>query len=173
MIEEWCATAPDRFIPIIIVPLWDPQLAADEVRRCAAMGNRAITFSEQPEALGLPTIWDSNRHWDPLWAACDETQTVVCTHIGSSSQVLTISNDTPYWVSWSWGASARVAATVIDWLFSPVFRRFPGVEIALSEGGIGWMPYFLERAQQVIDNQGSVLAAGTQVGSGPRARTGG
>jgi len=32
-----------------------------------------------------------------------------------------------------------------DLIFSPVFRRFPDVTVALSEGGIGWIPYFLER----------------------------
>jgi hypothetical protein len=29
----------------------------------------------------------------------------------------------------------------------------PGLKIALSEGNIGWMPYFIERAEQVVDRQ--------------------
>ena len=42
---------------------------------------------------------------------------------------------------------------MLAWLFSDVFERMPGVKIALSEGNIGWMPYFIERAEQVIDKQ--------------------
>ena len=36
-----------------------------------------------------------------------------------------------------------------DLLWSPVLRKFPGIRFALSEGGIGWIPYFLERADYV------------------------
>ena len=36
-----------------------------------------------------------------------------------------------------------------DLLWSPVLRKFPGLRFALSEGGIGWIPYFLERADYV------------------------
>jgi predicted TIM-barrel fold metal-dependent hydrolase len=34
-----------------------------------------------------------------------------------------------------------------------MFQRFPNLKIALSEGEIGWMPYFLERAEQVLEKQ--------------------
>ena len=42
---------------------------------------------------------------------------------------------------------------MIGWLFSDMFDRFPGLQIVLSEGNIGWMPYFIERAEQVVDKQ--------------------
>ena len=34
-------------------------------------------------------------------------------------------------------------------LWSPVLRKFPNVKFALAEGGIGWIPYWLERADYV------------------------
>ena len=37
-IDEWWGAYPDRFIPMSIPPLWDPQLMADEIRRVAAKG---------------------------------------------------------------------------------------------------------------------------------------
>lgn len=40
---------------------------------------------------------------------------------------------------------------LLTWLMSGVFKRFPQLKIALSEGGIGWIPYFVQRAQQVVD----------------------
>jgi len=33
-----------------------------------------------------------------------------------------------------------------DWLWAPMWKKYPGLRLALSEGGIGWIPYLLERA---------------------------
>jgi predicted TIM-barrel fold metal-dependent hydrolase len=38
---------------------------------------------------------------------------------------------------------------ITDILFSGAFKRFPGLQMAMSEGGIGWIPYALERADYV------------------------
>ncbi len=152
MIDEWCAAAPGRFIPLIIIPFWDPALAATEMERCAAKGATSFAFSENPEPLGLPTIHDPGRYWDPVLAAAQDLQMVVSMHVGSSSTMPVISSDAPGLANLTFGA-VRAAGTMLAWLFSDVFERFPGVKIALSEGNIGWMPYFIERAEQVIDKQ--------------------
>src|SRR6185436_14201392 len=47
----------------------------------------------------------------------------------------------------------RTSGTMLSWLFSGLFTRYPNIKIALSEGEIGWIPYFLERAEQVLDKQ--------------------
>ena len=39
----------------------------------------------------------------------------------------------------------NIVQAAADVMFSPVITKFPDVTIALSEGGIGWIPYFLER----------------------------
>ncbi|GDY55830.1 hypothetical protein SVIO_064530 [Streptomyces violaceusniger] len=94
MVEEWCGPeARGRLIPLIIIPLWDAELAAAEVRRNAARGVRAVCFSEIPPNLGLPSIHTDD--WDPLLAACDETGTVIAMHIGSSSRMPSTSADAP------------------------------------------------------------------------------
>jgi len=152
MIDEWCGSAPGRFIPLIIIPLWDPQLAAKEMERCAAKGATAFCFSENPEPLGLPTIHDPNRYWDPVLAAAQDLQMVVSMHVGSSSTMPVISSDAPGLANLTFGA-IRAAGTFLAWIFSDCFERMPGLKIALSEGNIGWMPYFIERAEQVIDKQ--------------------
>ncbi len=82
-IDEWCGTHPGRFIPCSLPAIWDPEVLAAEVRRTAAKGAHAVTFSENPSKLGWPSIHSD--HWDPFWQACSDENVVVCMHIGSSS----------------------------------------------------------------------------------------
>ena len=145
-IEQWCGSAPGRFIPLSIPPIWDAELMASEVRRVAELGCHAVTFSENPEKLGWPSYHSD--HWDPFWQACSDTGTVVCLHIGSSSQLTITSIEAPINVMISLQPMNIVQAAA-DILWSRVMTKFPEVKFALSEGGIGWIPYFLERVDYV------------------------
>ena len=117
---------------------------ADEIRRVAAKGCHAITFSENPEKLGLPSLHSDS--WDPFWAACEEEGTVVCLHIGSSSVVPFTSLDAPVDVSIVLTPVNSFMA-LADLLFCPALTKFPNLKVALSEGGMGWVPYLLERCR--------------------------
>jgi predicted TIM-barrel fold metal-dependent hydrolase len=152
MIEEWCGAAPGRYIPLVLIPLWDPLLAVAEMERCAGKGATTFAFSENPHPLGLPTIHDPGGYWDPVMAAADDLEMVVSMHVGSSSQIPKISPDAPFMANLTWGAT-RTSGAMLAWIFSGMFQRFPKLKIALSEGEIGWIPYFLERAEQVLDKQ--------------------
>ena len=143
---------PGRYIPLMLIPMWDPPLAAKEMERMAAKGVTAFAFSENPAPIGLPTIHDVNRYWDPVMATANELGMVASMHVGSSSQVPQIAPDSPFMANLAWGA-IRTSGAMLSWLFSGMFQRYPNLKIALSEGEIGWMPYFLERAEQVLDKQ--------------------
>ncbi|MFI7008828.1 amidohydrolase family protein [Streptomyces sp. NPDC050145] len=149
MIEEWCGDSGGRLIPLCIIPLWDPRAAAAEVRRNAARGCRAVTFSELPVNLGLPSIHDKSRYWDPFFEACDETGTVVCMHIGSGSKMPTSSPDAPPGVRFAL-TTHNAQLSMADWLLSGVLARFSRLKIAYSESQIGWMPFLLERVDNVF-----------------------
>jgi predicted TIM-barrel fold metal-dependent hydrolase len=145
-IDEWCGTHPGRFIPLSIPPIWDPQLMAAEVRRVAKKGCHAVTFSEDPGALGWPNIFQE--HWDPFFAACQEEGTVICLHIGSSSTMLGLKDGAPFDVLITMTPLNSMSAAT-DLLWSNVLRKFPDLQFALSEGSIGWLPYWLERIDYV------------------------
>jgi predicted TIM-barrel fold metal-dependent hydrolase len=146
MIEEWCGESGGHLIPLCIVPLWDADLAAAEVRRNAARGCHALCFSEIPPHLGLPSIHSG--FWDPFFQACQDTQTVVNMHIGSSSRMPATSPDAPVAVAASLSFNNSMAS-LCDFLFSGVLVRFPTLTLAYSEGQIGWLPYILERVDDV------------------------
>jgi predicted TIM-barrel fold metal-dependent hydrolase len=148
MFDEWCAGTGGRLIPLPIIQLWDAELAAAEIRRNAARGGRAVAFTEIPAFLGLPSIHDPSGFWDPFFQACDETGTVVCMHIGSSSKMPSTSPDAPAAVG-STLTYMNAAMSMTDYLMSGLFERFPNLKLAYSEGQIGWIPYILERADKV------------------------
>ncbi len=148
-IDEWCGAYPGRFIPLSLPPIWDAELMAAEVRRVAAKGCHAVTFSENPEKLGWPSF--HNDHWDPFWEAVSETGTVVCLHIGSSSELTITSIEAPINVMISL-QPLNIVQAAADILWSRVLVKFPDVRFALSEGGTGWIPYFLERVDYVYEH---------------------
>jgi predicted TIM-barrel fold metal-dependent hydrolase len=161
LVEEWCGAAPGRYIPLMLIPMWDPALAVTEMERMADKGVTAFAFSENPEPLGLPTIHDVNHYWDPVMEAANELRLVASMHVGSSSTLPKICTDAPFMANLTWGAS-RTSGTMLSWLFSGLFQRYPNLKIALSEGEVGWMPYFLERAEQVLDKQRYWVKRGTK-----------
>ena len=154
MVDEWCGDSGGRLIPLCLIPLWDAELAAAEVRRNAERGVRAVCFSEIPPFLGLPSVHDPDHYWDPFFRACSETRTIVNMHIGSSSKMPSTSADAPPAVG-STLTHTNATFSLVDFLFSGVFVRLPDLKVAYSEGQIGWIPYILERADRVWeDNRG-------------------
>jgi predicted TIM-barrel fold metal-dependent hydrolase len=152
MVEEWCGDSGGRLIPLGIIPLWDVGLAVDEVERNAARGVPAVCFSELPYHLGLPTIHSG--YWDPFFAACADTGTVVAMHIGSSSKMPAASPDAPPSVSATL-AFGNAMSSLVDFLMSGLLVRYPNLKLLYAESQIGWIPYALQRVDQVWeDNQG-------------------
>jgi predicted TIM-barrel fold metal-dependent hydrolase len=159
MVEEWSGSSGGRLIPLCLIPLWDPELAAQEVHRNADRGVHAVAFSEIPPFLGLPSVHDKNHYWDPFFRACAETTTTVCMHIGSSSRFFHTSDDAPSAVGFTLTFN-NAMGSLADFIFSGTLVRHPDLKLAYSEAQIGWLPYVLERADKVWDHY--ALAAGIE-----------
>ncbi len=145
-IDEWRGSYPERFIPLALPPSWDPNLMAEEVRRVAKKGCHAVAFTESPESHGWASL--HSNYWDPFWKACADEGTVVCIHIGSGSGMKFSAMDAPVDTMITIQPIACVDCAA-NLLWSRVLKEFPTLRFAMSEGGIGWIPYFLERADYV------------------------
>jgi predicted TIM-barrel fold metal-dependent hydrolase len=146
MVEEWCGSSGGRLLPLTLVCLWDAELAAAQVRFNADRGVRAVAFSELPAYLDLPSIYTG--YWDPFFAACEETGMVIAMHIGSGTKTPQASPDSPDAVAATIIFGNSVAG-LVDFLFSGVLHRFPRLKLMFAEAQIGWIPYTLERADDV------------------------
>jgi len=147
-IDEWCGAYPGRFIPMALPVIWDAELCAAEVRRCAEKGVHSLTFTENPAALGYPSFHDP--FWNPLWKALVDTDTVLSVHIGSSGRLSIPAVDSPPDVMITLQPMNIVQAAA-DLLWSRPVKDYPDLKIALSEGGTGWIPYFLERLDRTYE----------------------
>ena len=150
MIDEWCGSYPGRFIPLGLIPMWDVELAVKEIHRLAQKGCRSISFPEAPHAVGFPSFMSG--HWDPVLSALADENMVLSLHIGSGFALIKQVPEAP--LDHLLVLSAQIAPLIAqDLLFGPTLRRFPTLKVAFSEGGIGWIPFYLERADRHFLNQ--------------------
>ena len=150
-LDAWAGPYPDRIIPCQLPWLLDAELGAEMIRENAERGFKAVTFSEDPSKLGLPTIHSG--YWEPLMRACAETETVINLHIGSSGVSPMTTPDAPQDVVGVLFFAYAIFAAV-DWLFTGLPSRYPDLKICMSEGGIGWVAALLDR----LDHMGSYSA---------------
>lgn len=148
-IDEWCGSYPGRNIPNAIVPYWDIAATVTEIERVAAKGCHAISFTDNPSLRGQPSVHED--HWEPLWKACADNGMVINIHIGSGAAAPHASMASPI-DAWITTMPISIVNSAADWLWLTALQRYPDLKIALSEGGIGWIPYFLERSDFVYDH---------------------
>jgi predicted TIM-barrel fold metal-dependent hydrolase len=175
-IDEWSASAPGRYVPLALLPIWDVERCVSELRRVAAKGARVVSFPDSPVPLGLPSFHSD--HWGPLWDVFEDTGVVVSLHFGSGSFVPGFSasakrlvpnyrggdfqsvsartggnaeikdDDAPSCTSFAVYAT-NLMWTASDLVFSGQLQKHPRLAFMLAEGGIGWFPYLCERMDQV------------------------
>ena len=149
-IDELAGSYPGRIIPLCILPLWDTVACVLELERIAAKGCTSVTFPETPYANGLPSFYGD--HWDPVLAAAERLDIVLSMHIGGAFNLLTRPEGAPPDQLIVLAAQlSGVACT--DLITSGTFRKFPNLKVALSEGGIGWVPFLLDRMDKHMWNQ--------------------
>ena len=154
---DWVREAPDRLIPVAAMPFWDVDACVAEIRRCAGLGHRGVLWGSHTETYGLP--WLPDPHWDPVWAAAQDAGLPINFHIGSA-------NDQQRTRPWDgYGPHTAIARatvggmqdnafTLADLVFGGICERFPDVDFALVESGVGWLPFTLEMMDWNFHNVG-------------------
>ena len=153
-----------RLLPMALMPWWDAEASADEVRRTAADGLRGVNICSDPQVRGAPELWQPE--WAPFWEACTEHGQSVNFHIGASESSMSWYGSSPWpgldgerklaiGSAMMYLSNARIVANLI---FSGVLERYPDVKFVSVESGIGWIPFFLESLDyQMYESSPSVV----------------
>jgi predicted TIM-barrel fold metal-dependent hydrolase len=145
----------DRIVPAAIIPMYTPDEAVEELefavrqlgyrvvmvgglmrRRVAALEDDAPEASKHVEwydVIGL----DSPHDYDPVWAKCRELRVAPSFHNGARSILLRNSPSNFCYNHIGHFASAGHAVAKAIFL-GGVTRRFPDLNFAFLEGGVGW-----------------------------------
>jgi predicted TIM-barrel fold metal-dependent hydrolase len=149
--EAWWQPYPDRIIPCGITFLSDAEQGAEEIRRNAERGFRSVTLPERPHRIGLPSLFSG--YWDPVLAACEETDTVISLHVGSSGMP-ELPVDGPLIALGATLFGQMSLSACAEWVWSGIPARYPGIKIAMSEGGIGWVAMLADRLDNIVERSG-------------------
>jgi predicted TIM-barrel fold metal-dependent hydrolase len=149
--DVWHTPYPERIVPMGITYLADAELAADEIRRNAARGFTAVTLPEMPHRIGMEPIFSP--WWDPIMRACEETDTVVCLHVGSTG-VADMPPGAPMVPLGATLFGQLSLSACAEWLWSGYPVKYPGLKIIMSEGGIGWVAMLHDRLENIVDRSG-------------------
>ena len=85
-----------------------------------------------------------------MWKAIVDTDTILNIHLGSSGQLAITAPDAPIDVMITL-QPLNICQAAADLLWSRVFKEYPTLRVALSEGGTGWIPYFMDRLDRTYD----------------------
>jgi predicted TIM-barrel fold metal-dependent hydrolase len=142
-VNEWAvetsSKSPDRLIILPTLPTAYPDVCAAEVYRLAEMGTKAVEF----------VLWDAaepvfEEIWEPVWAAAEETNIVICSHIGDKKGT----PRPPFRRGARLAHYPQVPMVIVPHLgqliFSGVFERHPKLRYSFGECRIGWIPFVIQ-----------------------------
>ncbi|MCH7554137.1 MAG: amidohydrolase [Chloroflexi bacterium] len=154
LLEDFQGTAPGRLVGHAILPLTEPDKAVAELKRIGKMGVKSLTIPPFLDNVpGCKPIYHAD--YDPIWSLCEEMNIPINLHLSSrrpeSANVL--NNPMPG------EAEAFITGAPVmgnfDFLaliiWTGMLHRHPKLQVISSEGGIGWIPYFLERSDYTYE----------------------
>ena len=155
--REYCSVSPDRLLGVGVIPQTSIDDAIAELRWCKREGLRAVLLSRFPNGTGRPFPED-----DRFWEAALSLSMPITVHGEISREGVTSLLDYPLSEP---EARRRIRGTAqfaeqvakmargagvnaVQLVLSGTFDRFPELEVFFAETQIGWIPLFLEVAEQ-------------------------
>jgi uncharacterized protein len=125
----------------IVVPVCSPELAAEEIERCAEDTRfvQVLMLSQTELPLGRRMNW-------PIYRAAERHDLPVGIHAGSAFLHPPSATGWPsYYIEDYVSQAPGFAGTLNSLLTEGVFLKFPRLKVVLIESGVTWLPAYLWR----------------------------
>lgn len=155
-LAEFCAAAAGRRAGVLPLDLHDMDRAVEEIAWGRAHGlTGGIMLPAMSLSSGLPGYADAS--YDPLWSACEEHGMVVNLHTGASGAA---TDAKALYDPVHGGCLGLFEVFVFTrrplWfmIFGGVFDRHPGLQVAVTENGVQWLPSLVRDMESFFDTHG-------------------
>lgn len=167
-LTDFSAEAPNRFIPIMMLPVWDVDASVQEMKRCRERGHKGVLFAALLDRIGLPHI--SDERYVPILNTAQDLEMSLNFHLGVG--VRTADDLVAGWnmrtktalaqrtnrlsfvkkTSLSFVSSIEAMADVI---LRGICEQYPRLKFVSVESGFGYWPYILEHMDWLWASSGS------------------
>jgi predicted TIM-barrel fold metal-dependent hydrolase len=160
--EEFCAPDHHRLIGMAEMPSTGVDDAVEFLRKAKARGFKGVVISCWPSGGDSISLAD-----DPFWAAASDEAIPVCIHINLVSRSARQAQRKAFAAAATSGSGtlyggkeatanakaiagmgtvfSMVPSTMAQLIITGTFDRFPQLQVAMIETGVGWIPHFLEQ----------------------------
>jgi predicted TIM-barrel fold metal-dependent hydrolase len=158
-LAEFCATAPDRLVGLLMIPFWDIQASVAEIERAAGLGHRGVVMGADYSGAGLPQLGDE--YWKPVLEAAQGNGLPINFHIGfqpiDSNKVRKHQKilDRTRFVKETVDFMMVNANQISEVILSGVCERYPKLAFVSVESGASWLPWLLEALDWQWMNSGA------------------
>ena len=148
-IAEFCATKPDRFVGVGVVPLQAPELAARELERCVTdLGLRGVWITSHIRAQDI-----GRRAIRPFWSAAERLDVPVFIHPLGPTDISRMRDNFLFNVV---GQPLEETLSICSLIYEGVMDAYPRLKVGISHGG-GYLPYYIGRSDWAYEhNRGGV-----------------
>jgi len=160
--EEYCSVNRDRLIGLGLIPETNINDAIAEMQHCAKIGLRGVSMNAFPAGNLYPSPED-----DKFWAAAVEMNMPITVHVmfqfgGTGRGKQPMFKYEKQWDREVFGAgkdilsryanyfTIRGARDAIRLVLAGVFDRFPTLKVYFAENEIGWIPNWIEQADNIF-----------------------
>jgi predicted TIM-barrel fold metal-dependent hydrolase len=149
LVEEYAPAAPERLIPMGVIPTSGIDAAMRELQYCARAGFKGVLIDKFPSGKGYPTADD-----DRFWAASLDLEMPISSHTGGGSTRM-LARDEPSFefpkipvegtdpLRQLFRFCGDAAFAPVQMAFAGVWDRFPRLKIYWAETMVGWLSYAL------------------------------
>jgi predicted TIM-barrel fold metal-dependent hydrolase len=159
---DFAKPALGRIVPIAHIPLYDVDLAVQELRRCLKLGFKGMFLAPEPVCGKRP----SHPDFDPLWRLMVDADLPVCVHLIVRFDRIVNLSGTNWWnpeqertnivFSFALGGTMQLIPTVAALVCDGLFDRFPKLKVAIVESGAGYVRYLMDRLDEKYERFGSI-----------------